>query len=365
MKQAHTPTRKRLIWTLLICFSFICFTTAARDSTNSAAAGTEFPVAQFKYPSQPLKGYDADGLGLALNPSITIDSNMGVFLSEVGGEAVQSYWVSGFDLPVNDSILLEVNAPFTISREGSNSGFTNRLKLPTHDGYPDFQIWVKFKPTEAGEYALPITHSGGGAETKTLTVNGSSSITPLPVTLVSFQAKRVQQKVILEWTTASETGNSHFEVEVSRNPATGFTNAGRVDSKSGNSSVKSHYKFEYAAAKAPGTYYFLLKQVNVDGTHTYSKLVYVKVPLKPETFPTLAPNPIKEASRVFLTSAEAGKLNILITNVEGASVFSSSHALEVGENNIPLQLPNNIAAGLYFLTTECNGTYGRLKLLKE
>jgi len=297
-------------------------------------------------------------------PAISVTSNMSTFRADAGNEVTQYYYFEASNIPSDESITVQVNDPFTLSKDGST--YNNTIELgESVEGAIEVYIWVKYKPTNVANHSEVITHSGGGATTKTLTVTGSSAVTPMPVTLVSFNAKKVQKKVILEWITASETNNSHFEIQVSEDPETGFSTAGNIPSKSGNSSVRTSYSFEHSLGGEPGTYYFRLKQVDLDGTSAYSNLVSVKIAQKPETIPILAPNPVTTLSKVYLTSIHAGKLHVMITNTEGASVFANAYQVQAGDNLVALQLPDTLKAGMYFLTTEFNGKYSRLKFLKE
>ncbi|MNQ90477.1 hypothetical protein D3C85_1058200 [compost metagenome] len=70
-----------------------------------------------------------------------------------------------------------------------------------------------------------------------------SPLYSLPVTLTNFTAKtETGNKVILNWTTTSETNNSHFVIQKSVNGST-WTDVAKVASKAekGNSSVPLNY----------------------------------------------------------------------------------------------------------------------------
>jgi len=66
----------------------------------------------------------------------------------------------------------------------------------------------------------------------------------LPVTFAEFNASRTFDGILFEWTTSSETGNSHFELELSADGKK-FVKVGEVISKaeSGNSSLPLSYSF--------------------------------------------------------------------------------------------------------------------------
>ncbi|MCB2377374.1 T9SS type A sorting domain-containing protein [Hymenobacter sp. BT635] len=90
---------------------------------------------------------------------------------------------------------------------------------------------------------------------------------PLPVELLSFQASRQSNAVQLKWATASETNNDRFEVQRSadgQNFATISTVAG-----AGTTTKATTYTANDAAPLA-GTSYYRLRQVDTDGTSSFS-----------------------------------------------------------------------------------------------
>lgn len=102
----------------------------------------------------------------------------------------------------------------------------------------------------------------------------SGYITPLPVTLLYFKAQLQQRQVLLTWATATEENNAYFALERSTDGKQ-FTEIGRM-AGAGNSNVQLNYRF--LDAKAPvGRVYYRLKQVDHDGTATYSKLADVNL----------------------------------------------------------------------------------------
>lgn len=93
----------------------------------------------------------------------------------------------------------------------------------------------------------------------------------LPVNFMSFNAKVVDGRVALNWATANEINNSHFEVQMSLN-AVNFEEIAKV---AGTNSALSSYAFKGVEGLF-GTYYFRLKQVGFDGSSSYSNIISVQ-----------------------------------------------------------------------------------------
>jgi hypothetical protein len=97
----------------------------------------------------------------------------------------------------------------------------------------------------------------------------------LPVELISYSgAINTDGQVALNWSTATETNNSHFTIERSTNGLT-FVEIGRVVGH-GNSSQRIDYTYA-DLTPASGTNYYRLKQTDYNGHYEYKGIVAVEV----------------------------------------------------------------------------------------
>ena len=100
------------------------------------------------------------------------------------------------------------------------------------------------------------------------------STTPLPVSLLSFDAKlNSDRQVLCEWSTLSEVNNDYFVVQRSNN-GSDFIDVGIHDG-AGNSTAFLKYDFIDAYTPYEITYY-RLKQVDFDGQFTFSKVIAIQ-----------------------------------------------------------------------------------------
>ena len=124
--------------------------------------------------------------------------------------------------------------------------------------------------------------------------NTTQSVTvgcdPMPVTLVDFSIKNKENAVILNWKTASEINSSHFEIEKSINPKTGFSKIASMPSLDNQSGGSYHYE-DFDLSKAQ-TVYYRLRMVDRDDTFAYSRIVQIKSSTILET--ELYPNPASQ-----------------------------------------------------------------------
>jgi hypothetical protein len=99
-------------------------------------------------------------------------------------------------------------------------------------------------------------------------------LVPLPVELISFDAKYNNSQVVLRWATASEKNALNFAVERSLD-GKNYSSVTIVPA-AGNSSTRRDYEATDRGMRN-GLNYYRLKQTDVDGTFTYSPVVPVQV----------------------------------------------------------------------------------------
>ena len=101
----------------------------------------------------------------------------------------------------------------------------------------------------------------------------------LPVELTNFNAKIVNGKTILEWSTATEVNNFGFEIERADplNPSEGgtFGNWITIGFVKGNGTTAERQDYSFTDEGLGGTVFYRLKQLDYDGTFEYSDVVEV------------------------------------------------------------------------------------------
>ncbi|TGD79721.1 T9SS type A sorting domain-containing protein [Hymenobacter wooponensis] len=135
--------------------------------------------------------------------------------------------------------------------------------------------------------------------------------TPLPVTLVSFTAKLRNKQVALDWKTATEKNNGMFYVERSQDART-YTS---ILSRAGQGSTEKATSYSAIdAAPLAGTSYYRLKQVDFDGTTSYSSPVAVTNAGSAEV--SMYPNPAEDILNIQLAGSTEG-VRATITDLSG------------------------------------------------
>ena len=140
----------------------------------------------------------------------------------------------------------------------------------------------------------------------------------IPVELISFTANMVENKVRLEWSTATETNNRGFEIEQSSDKSN-FTKIGFVEGH-GTTTEIHEYSFITKPAYA-GLNYYRLKQIDYDGTFSYSKVIEAEFDI-PDKYSLSQnyPNPFNPTTKITYTIPKEGKVSVKIFDMIGREV---------------------------------------------
>ena len=167
----------------------------------------------------------------------------------------------------------------------------------------------------------------------------------LPIHLLDFEARLIEEEVELSWTTTSETDNAFFTIE--RSPdGKDFIFVATI---SGAGSVNSLNEYHYLDHKPlPGTSYYRLKQTDVNGIFTYSpvKVIYLETA---NAGIQIFPNPVSEGQlEVIYYNHEDLLFSIRLYDATGRLIRLVQ--LGTGENQERTVVPvNDFPAGIYFI----------------
>jgi hypothetical protein len=124
-----------------------------------------------------------------------------------------------------------------------------------------------------GEWFVDINYSD---RSDTNFYQRSVSNVPLPIQLGSFRASvYLNANVLLEWMTISETNNYGFEVQRSPNAPNNFQTIPGSFIPGHGTTTEPHYYSYVDDNPGAGTWYYRLKQIDLDGTTHFTDPVFV------------------------------------------------------------------------------------------
>ncbi|MFH0734930.1 MAG: T9SS type A sorting domain-containing protein [bacterium] len=179
----------------------------------------------------------------------------------------------------------------------------------------------------------------------------------VPVELTSFAANSVNCKVVLDWSTATETNNSGFAIERSSDN----TSFSQVSFVTGNGTSTEKHNYSYTDASAvTGTYFYRLKQVDFDGTVTFSNTVEVEVGVPAEfAISQNYPNPFNPSTTITFAVPVESNVTISLFNTLGQQVASIVDGNFTAGSHVLNFNASALSSGIYFYTIEANGVNGQ------
>ncbi len=186
----------------------------------------------------------------------------------------------------------------------------------------------------------------------------------VPVEFISFNAVSKESEVRLIWSTATETNNKGFSVE-RRDNFTGKWNRLGFINGSGTSTEKTDYTFTDRNPSA-GTNYYRLKQTDLNGSFSYSKIIEVSVTQMNFVLKQNYPNPFNPVTTIdyFIPVQKHVSLKVYdITGKEAAILVNENQ--KSGQHSVQFNA-SRLASGVYIykLVTGNFSASKKLMLLK-
>ena len=165
---------------------------------------------------------------------------------------------------------------------------------------------------------------------------------------------------MLNWKTATEQNSAYYEVE-RRNAKGDYEKIGEQSAKGFASSISSYQFMD--PAPVPGTNYYRLNQVDLDGQSGYSEVVAVDYPWAGMDV-EVTPNPVdRDGFRLSVRSAESGTLQFRLVDLHGQVLLQDQQNIRAGLSQEYWAL-DGLAPGIYLLQTEFQGQTSSLKVVK-
>ncbi|MBL4706462.1 MAG: T9SS type A sorting domain-containing protein [Flavobacteriales bacterium] len=266
-------------------------------------------------------------------------SNAGTTVTDCSGQSVH-YWGG---VHHGEWILSDIT--------GSGTGTHTTTVWPQDDNYMGGTTWVVTQnnalagaTNDCGISAVGLSRSGF---TSLGEFNVASVLTPLPIELLSINAVGDNNHIDVDWTVVNEVNFSHYELERSEDGVEfEYLITYQGEGVQGNEFIYTHEDYN---VKSFQNYYYRLKNVDYDGTYSYSPIVTARI-AGGQTV-SIYPNPGNEVLNVMLNSDFSGRRSISVINVHGQIIEHHDTSLIEGSSTFSIS-SRKWAKGLYFIKVQ-------------
>ena len=283
----------------------------------------------------------------AIGGSITVNGNLTVFNN---GLFINNGTATSNDFIINSgaSICLGPNSSSNAASISNNQ--TDVVTVPTGNacvsysnsftGNNPITATSSLKICQMTGASAPLPVAVGAAVVTANCTSCPSLLGTLPLKLVAFNGRQINEQVQLDWATAWEENVQSFIIERSKNGQT-FEAIGEV---------KAHNRPSTYTFTTPihADSYFRLKMVDVDGRVTLSSIIRLK-PITTGLQLTVLSNLVTRSYvDVSILVAKSQMGDLLIVNNMGKLIRKVPVTLTMGTNSFRINL-NSLSAGNYYL----------------
>jgi hypothetical protein len=300
--------------------------------------------------------------------SVAFTTSISYLTAEMGNSRAYLYYLEGNGSGLNDKV-----EGFACDANGNFlwPGNFTILSNPTSDKLQMVSTVDVFKNCKLawGDDRL----DGAGIYAQDINPDGQLGNSVTPVELVSFSANVVNNTVSLNWKTATELNNSGFEIErsVISNEVRNL-NWEKIGFVSGHGTTSESNTYSFSDENISiGKYSYRLKQIDFDGTFSFSNTIEVDLSL-PQNFSLEQnyPNPFNPSTtikytipNVTLSGVEGSRVTLKIYDVLGNEVSTLVNEYQPAGNYQINFDAKNLSSGIYFYRLQAGSFSQSIKMI--
>ena len=227
---------------------------------------------------------------------------------------------------------------------------TTTINIPGTATQGSTRMRVRLHDTSDGANSAPCGASTWGqVEDYMLDISA-----PLPVELTRFEVRKTDENSAeLSWQTANELNNKGFEVEMATNSAANFVNVGLVAAQN-----SGRYQFSVNQLQQGNTYYFRLRQVDLDGKFEYSPVRALE--FKRNSLVNVFPNPTR--NEFVCTFTQNNDEMALLSLLDATGRVVKSQQVQDIQTTINI---SDLPTGIYTLKVQSGNRVESLRLIVQ
>jgi hypothetical protein len=183
----------------------------------------------------------------------------------------------------------------------------------------------------------------------------------IPVELTVFSAELLDNSILLTWETATEINNQGFEIQRKEINDSDWKNIGFINGN-GTTTEVSSYSFK-DIPKTNGVYKYILKQIDYDGTETFSDIIEIEYLIEEYNLYQNFPNPFNSVTTINFSIPAKCNVNLSLYDVTGKLIqVLIKDKIESGNYAIEFN-GSFLSSGIYFYSMNTSTGYQSTKKL--
>lgn len=218
--------------------------------------------------------------------------------------------------------------------------YTFRITIPGTSGASLILLKSEFDTYLGGS----LFEDGDAVQNQDLFFMANMTAAAMPVELTAFSARLSDNRIALNWQTASELNNEGFEIE--RSPDGESWKIIGFEKGHGSTTEPKAYRF-YDETPLSGANYYRLRQIDFSGDFEFSGICVVNFNMPDVSAKLLiSPNPARPGSTLAFSGPAESASQVRLMDSNGKILTS----VKIMEGNTPaLPLPADLKTGIYFI----------------
>ena len=272
-------------------------------------------------------------VGSGGNPTGTIDGGWAEWTGTYGGTGINAN-------------------PLFVNNVRERYGYVIASNSPARNAGEDLRAFIESK-------GLPWTDIEGNPRDSSPDIGAYEYDSQIPVELTSFSATSEADKVLLKWSTATETNNQGFEIERKQDNS-GWEHIGFREGNGTTTEPKEYIYIDDISTLKLTSLAYRLKQIDFDGSFEYSEVVEVEVMPTQFELSQNYPNPFNPSTTIMFSLPEETQLKINIYNVLGELVETLAEGIyQAGYHKVTFNA-SSLPSGAYIYRIE-NSQYAQTR----
>ena len=276
-------------------------------------------------------------------------------------KVVDAVWIVNYNGTGSPTAPVGVNMQLSWTTGLEGSSFTSNPNALIGIAHSNGTVWGTCQQNSANNATNMVTLNGITSFSPFAVGTIDPGGAPLAIKIYYFNASKGNNANTLNWNALCSSSQATFEIQRSAD-GRDFNTINSITASQAR--CASPFSFD-DASPLPGTNFYRIKMIDIDGKIDYTSIVKVGAQVKDMQLVGIVPNPVSTTAQLNVTTAQKDKIDLSIISLEGKVVSKSTVSVQSGSSLISLDIAN-LATGAYFVRgVFSDGQVSTVKFVKQ